>query len=76
MESEMLPDEAEPALEADEATLSAWAGKDMAAAANARASARVRFVKVMVSFSSILGITMVQGPRSAGKAHVVLPQTT
>jgi hypothetical protein len=32
IESDTLPDEAEPALEADEAKLSAWAGRAMAAA--------------------------------------------
>jgi hypothetical protein len=51
IESEMLPDEAEPALDADEAALSAWAGKVQVAAANARASARVRVVKVIVNLS-------------------------
>jgi hypothetical protein len=51
IESEMLPDEAEPALDADEAALSAWAGRVQVAAAHARASARVRVVKVIVNLS-------------------------
>jgi hypothetical protein len=46
----MLPDEAEPALEADEATLSAWTGRENAAASSARPSARERVVKVMGVF--------------------------
>jgi hypothetical protein len=56
IESEMLPEDAEPALDADDATLSAWAGTDMAAAAaSARASARVNVVKVIAkSFLSVL----------------------
>jgi hypothetical protein len=74
IESEMLPDDAEPALDADEATLSAWAGRVHAAAASARASARVKVVTVIArSFLSMVGDTMVQVPRNVEKARVVLP---
>jgi hypothetical protein len=46
----MLPDEAEPALEADEVKLVAWTGTAQAAAKAARHSARDRVVKVMMLF--------------------------
>jgi hypothetical protein len=49
-ESEMLPEDAEPALDADEATLSAWTGDAQAAARVARQSMRARMVLIMEVF--------------------------
>jgi hypothetical protein len=50
IESEMLAEDAEPALEAEEVKLSAWAGTAQAAAKVARLSARESGVKVMKVF--------------------------
>jgi hypothetical protein len=58
IESEMLPEDADPALEADEATLSAWAGRaqnradDSAQAPDSSASraARGKIGRVMEAF--------------------------
>jgi hypothetical protein len=53
IESDTLPDEAEPALEAEEAAvLAAWAGRAQAAAKRARQTAREREVRVMKGFRS------------------------
>jgi hypothetical protein len=53
IESDTLPDEAEPALDAEEAALSACAGgSEQAAAASVRMSARVEVVKVIEFISS------------------------
>ena len=48
IESEMLPDEAEPALEAEEVKLVAWLGRAQAAAKAARPRARNRGRKVVL----------------------------
>jgi hypothetical protein len=50
IESEMLPDEAEPALEADEVKLSAWTGTAQAAARSAATDAR-RTKEMVMRFS-------------------------
>jgi hypothetical protein len=50
IESEMLAEDAEPALEAEEVKLSAWAGTAQAAAKVARQSARESVVNVMKVF--------------------------
>ena len=69
IESETLPDEAEPALEAEEAAvLAAWTGRAQAAAKTASRVARERADMVISAFVVRLNTPMVQAESAAEKA--------
>ncbi len=69
IESETLPDEAEPALDAEEAAvLAAWTGRAQAAAKAASRAARERVDMVISAFVVRLNTPMVQAGSAAEKA--------